>query len=38
VPEIVACGDDFASRSPDGRWILFDRFVPHGGDLWTIEI
>ena len=24
--------------SPDGRWILFDRFVPHGGDIWSITL
>jgi Tol biopolymer transport system component/predicted Ser/Thr protein kinase len=29
---------DYPVWSPDGRWILFDRFVPHGGDLWTIEV
>ena len=29
---------DYPVWSPDGRWILFDRFVPHGGDLWTVEI
>jgi len=23
--------------SPDGRSILFDRFQPHGGDVWAIE-
>jgi Tol biopolymer transport system component/tRNA A-37 threonylcarbamoyl transferase component Bud32 len=29
---------DYPVWSPDGRWILFDRFVPHGGDLWTVEL
>jgi eukaryotic-like serine/threonine-protein kinase len=28
---------DYPVWSPDGRWILFDRFVPHGGDVWMIE-
>ncbi|MGZ7080345.1 MAG: TolB family protein, partial [Thermoanaerobaculia bacterium] len=29
---------DYLVWSPDGRWILFDRFVPHGGDIWTITL
>jgi TolB protein len=29
---------DYPVWSPDGRWILFDRFVPHGGDIWTITL
>jgi Tol biopolymer transport system component len=28
---------DYPVWSPDGRWILFDRFVPRGGDVWTVE-
>jgi Tol biopolymer transport system component/tRNA A-37 threonylcarbamoyl transferase component Bud32 len=42
-PRAVFAFDDPESRidypvwSPDGRWILFDRFVPHGGDVWMIE-
>jgi Tol biopolymer transport system component len=23
--------------SPDGRWVLFDRFRPQGGDIWMME-
>ncbi|HYC60205.1 MAG TPA: protein kinase [Thermoanaerobaculia bacterium] len=28
---------DYPVWSPDGRWILFDRFQPHGGDVWSVE-
>jgi Tol biopolymer transport system component len=28
---------DYPVWSPDGRWILFDRFAPHGGDIWMID-
>jgi len=28
---------DYPVWSPDGRWILFDRFTPQGGDVWMIE-
>jgi Tol biopolymer transport system component len=28
---------DYPLWSPDGRAILFDRFQPHGGDVWAIE-
>ncbi|MEO8041248.1 MAG: DPP IV N-terminal domain-containing protein [Acidobacteriota bacterium] len=28
---------DYPVWSPDGRWVLFDRFLPEGGDIWTIE-
>jgi eukaryotic-like serine/threonine-protein kinase len=27
---------DYPVWSPDGRWVLFDRAEPRGGDLWTI--
>ncbi|HEY8183441.1 MAG TPA: hypothetical protein VII32_14455 [Thermoanaerobaculia bacterium] len=23
--------------SPDGHWLLFDRFKPEGGDIWMAE-
>jgi TolB protein len=42
-PEKVFEFDDPAVRidypvwSPDGRWVLFDRFSPHGGDIWMLE-
>ena len=28
---------DYPVWSPDGRWILFDRFLPQGGDVWMME-
>jgi eukaryotic-like serine/threonine-protein kinase len=28
---------DYPVWSPDGRWILFDRFTPHSGDVWMVE-
>jgi serine/threonine-protein kinase len=28
---------DYPTWSPDGKWILFDRAAPKGGDLWLIE-
>ena len=28
---------DYPVWSPDGRWVLFDRFRPKGGDIWMIE-
>ena len=28
---------DYPVWSPDGKWILFDRFVPRGGDVWMLE-
>ena len=28
---------DYPAWSPDGRWVLFDRAAPRGGDLWLLE-
>lgn len=28
---------DYPVWSPDGRWILFDRWAPEGGDVWLAE-
>ncbi|PYQ26939.1 MAG: hypothetical protein DMF56_22460 [Acidobacteria bacterium] len=28
---------DYPLWSPDGKWILFDRFLPQGGDVWAVE-
>jgi Tol biopolymer transport system component len=28
---------DYPVWSPDGKWILFDRFRPKGGDIWMME-
>jgi len=27
---------DYTTWSPDGRWIVFDRFRPTGGDIWLL--
>ena len=27
---------DYPVWSPDGNWVLFDRFRPQGGDIWAI--
>ena len=28
---------DYPVWSPDGKWVMFDRFRPQGGDIWTIS-
>ena len=28
---------DYPVWSPDGQWVLFDRFRPQGGDIWLME-
>jgi Tol biopolymer transport system component len=28
---------DYPMWSPDGRWVIFDRVSPRGGDLWMLE-
>jgi Tol biopolymer transport system component/predicted Ser/Thr protein kinase len=28
---------DYPVWSPDGKWVLFDRFRPQGGDIWVIS-
>jgi TolB protein len=28
---------DYPRWSPDGRYVLFDRFLPRGGDVWMME-
>ncbi|HVS32333.1 MAG TPA: protein kinase [Thermoanaerobaculia bacterium] len=28
---------DYPSWSPDGRWVVFDRLRPEGGDIWMLE-
>lgn len=28
---------DYPVWSPDGAWVLFDRFRPQGGDIWMLE-
>ena len=28
---------DYPVWSPDGRWLLFDRVKPEGGDVWLLE-
>ena len=28
---------DYPVWSPDGKWLLFDRFKPEGGDIWLAE-
>jgi len=33
----LAARIDYPVWSPDGRWVLFDRFEPQGGDIWVME-
>jgi len=28
---------DYPVWSPEGKWVLFDRFRPQGGDIWMME-
>jgi len=28
---------DYPVWSPDGKWVLFDRFRPQGSDIWMIK-
>jgi Tol biopolymer transport system component len=28
---------DYPVWSPDGKWVLFDRFRPQGGDIWVMD-
>ena len=28
---------DYPLWSPDGRWVLFDRVAPQGGDIWMLD-
>jgi Tol biopolymer transport system component/predicted Ser/Thr protein kinase len=28
---------DYPVWSPDGKWVLFDRFRPQGGDIWMLK-
>jgi len=28
---------DYPVSSPDGKWVLFDRFRPQGGDIWAMS-
>jgi Tol biopolymer transport system component len=28
---------DYPVWSPDGHWVLFDRFRPQGGDVWVVD-
>jgi Tol biopolymer transport system component len=28
---------DYPVWSPDGKWVLFDRFKPQGGDIWAMS-
>jgi Tol biopolymer transport system component len=28
---------DYPVWSPDGRFVLFDRFRPRGGDIWVMD-
>ena len=28
---------DYPVWSPDGKWVLFDRVKPQGGDIWLVD-
>ena len=28
---------DYPVWSPDGKWVIFDRFRPQGGEIWALE-
>jgi len=28
---------DYPVWTPDGKWVLFDRFQPQGGDIWAMS-
>jgi Tol biopolymer transport system component len=28
---------DYPVWTPDGKWVVFDRFRPQGGDIWALE-
>lgn len=28
---------DYPEWSPDGKFVLFDRFRPQGGEIWALE-
>ncbi|HXV78072.1 MAG TPA: protein kinase [Candidatus Polarisedimenticolaceae bacterium] len=28
---------DYPEWSPDGRWVVYDRVVPRGGDVWLLD-
>ena len=28
---------DYPVWSPDGKWVMFDRFRPQGGDIWSLS-
>jgi Tol biopolymer transport system component len=28
---------DYPVWSPDGKWVIFDRDRPQGGDIWVID-
>src|SRR5262249_14664017 len=28
---------DYPVGSPDGKWVLFDRFRPQGGEIWAMN-
>ena len=28
---------DYPVWSPDGKWVMFDRAIPQGGDIWLLS-